>query len=72
MRGPVKAVERRRIRRNKEIQVTDSVKFTKSLRLSLVTIKECKRKTETTIMEGTRKRRRPSKRRRDEVKEDLI
>jgi hypothetical protein len=34
--------------------------------------KECKEKTETTTMEGIRKRGRPCKRRRDEVKDDLI
>jgi len=35
-------------------------------------MKDCKGKTETTTMEGIRKRGRPCKRRRDEVKEDVI
>jgi hypothetical protein len=34
-------------------------------------MKECKEKTETTTMEGIRKRGRTCKRRRDEVQEDL-
>jgi hypothetical protein len=35
-------------------------------------MKECKEKSETTTMEAIRKRGRPCKRRREEVKEDLI
>jgi len=46
MRGPIKAEERRRIRRNKEIkdilQVKDIVKCTKSLQDNLVMIREWK------------------------------
>jgi hypothetical protein len=46
MRGPVKAEERRRIRRSKEIkdilQVKYIVKCTKSLQDNLVMIRECK------------------------------